>query len=200
MVQQHDGWKKRHLNKRVNGKIIGGLVLMLSILMLVSACSQSSASQSSPQRVTLQSSWAEYYTSLKDLKQHSTIVVRGTISQFALAVKPADGPVYTPVSVSITRVLWNPHNQTAPTSVSLVQTGGMYNNSIYQVDDDPLFQTGEQVILFLKEYQPGQFRIIGGPTGRFKIVNSTATPIVSDGVKLPTTTNEAQFASDLQNA
>ncbi|GCE15461.1 hypothetical protein [Tengunoibacter tsumagoiensis] len=194
LIWQHIVWKIQG-----SGKIIGSLALMLSLLILMSACSEASSSQTSSQTVTMHTSWAEYYTSLKELKQHSDVVVRGTIAEIGTTYKPTDGPVYTPVTVSITQIISKPQNEDIPAKISLVQTGGKYKNVTYQVDDDPLFQKGEQVILFLKEYKPGKFRISGGPTGRFKIANGTVLPVVSDGVQLSPSTTDTQFASNLQN-
>jgi len=40
-----------------------------------------------------------------------------------------------------------------------------------ELEDDPLFQSGDSYVLFLREYEPGKFTVLGGPQGRFKIVN-----------------------------
>jgi hypothetical protein len=40
-----------------------------------------------------------------------------------------------------------------------------------ELEDDPLFQSGDSYVLFLREYKPGNYTILGGPQGRFKIVN-----------------------------
>jgi hypothetical protein len=39
----------------------------------------------------------------------------------------------------------------------------------FEVRDDSQLRTGEQVVLFLKEYGPGRFFVVGGPQGRFEI-------------------------------
>ena len=40
-----------------------------------------------------------------------------------------------------------------------------------ELEDDPLFQSGDSYVLFLREYKPGNYTVLGGPQGRFKIVN-----------------------------
>ncbi|HEU5374733.1 MAG TPA: hypothetical protein VFV38_04775 [Ktedonobacteraceae bacterium] len=169
--------------------------LIFSLLLTLVACAPSS---SSPQVVTLDASWAEYYTSLSDLKQHSDIAVRGTISYIAPTVKPANGPVYSMVTVKISQAIWNRHHTPVSPTITFEQTGGTYNHVTYQVSDDPLFHVGDQVILFFKEYSPGKYRISGGPTGRFSIQNGVVRPIVSDGVKLSGSPDASHFAAELQ--
>ena len=40
-----------------------------------------------------------------------------------------------------------------------------------ELEDDPLFQSGDSYVLFLREYKPGNYTVLGGPQGKFKIVN-----------------------------
>lgn len=195
MQAQFQDEHRNHPNKQRRKKALGFLALLLGVLVLTSACGSLS-----PQTVTMHASWAQYYHTMKDLKQHSDFAVRGTISQIAPAVKPANSPVYSMVTVSVTHVLWNPEHKTMPSTIVVEQVGGEVNNVTYQVDDDPLFKMNEQVILFLQEYQPGQYRIAGGPTGRFKITNGVVIPTVMDGVQVSSSTNEIQFATDIQNS
>jgi len=184
-----------HHSQQRKSRVIGFLALMLGALVLVSACSLLV-----PQTVTMNVHWAQYYRSMKDLKQHSDFAVRGFISYIAPAAKSADGAVYDMVTVSVTRILWNPTHKTVPATFAVEQLGGNVDNVTYVTPDDPLFKMNEQVILFLQEYQPGKFRIAGGPTGRFTVANGIVKPIVTDGVQLPGNTSEAQFALDLQNS
>ena len=174
------------------------LLFALTFGMLISL--NGCFSSSPPQVVTLDASWAEYYNSLKDLKQHSDIAVNGTISSIAPAFKPADGPVYSMVTITIHKVLWKRSPATSPSTITFEQTGGTYNNVTYQITDDPLFHVKDQAILFFKEYSPGKYRVSGGPSGRFSIKNGIVHPIVSDGVKLTNATDASHFATALQSA
>ena len=187
--------RKGHPSQRRKNRAIGFLALMLGLLVFISACGSLF-----PQTVTVHPSWAQYYRLMKDLKQHSDFAVRGTISQIPAAVKSPDGYVYSMVTVSVGHVLWNSQHKTMPATIAVEQIGGEVENVTYVNPDDPLFKMNEQVILFLQEYQPGKFRITGGPSGRFTVTNGVVAPVVTDGVQLPGNTNETQFASDVQNS
>lgn len=194
METQQINTLKDYPGKQNTHKTIGLLALLCSLLVLVSACGSLV-----PQTVTMNASWAQYYRSMKDLKQHSDVAVRGFVSQIAPAVKTSDGLVYSMVTITVNHVLWSHQKKTFPRTITIQQTGGEVDNVTYVTDDDPLFKMNEQVILFLQEFQPGQFRVSGGPSGRFIVKNGIVTPVAPDAVKLSANTNETQFSADLQN-
>lgn len=148
-------------------------------------------------------SWAQYYTSFKDLKLHSDFAVSGTITQIGTAVKPADGSFpYSDVTLSVKSVLWNAHPQkTVPPTLLFHENGGKaQDGTTYVIEDDPLYQVGQQVILFFTEYSPGQYRVTGGPTGRFVTESKQVKPIVPNGVQLSSGMNENGFENTLKTA
>jgi hypothetical protein len=80
--------------------------------------------------------------------------------------------------------------------ITFQRTGGTYNGVTFEIDDDPLFHAGDDVVLFFVEYEPGQYRVSGGPTGRFEVVDQgrEVRSTVVDGVKLPAGTSLDAFA------
>ena len=154
------------------------------------------------QTVKVDVSWAQHYTSLKDLKHNSDLAISGDITNIGASVKPVDGSlVYSDVTVTVTKVLWNTHSEkTVPPTILFHENGGTYQGTTYVVNDDPLYQVGQHVVLFFTEYSPGNYRVAGGPTGRFLVANGVVKPISPDGVQLAQNTNENQFAQSLNAA
>lgn len=156
-------------------------------LCVLGACS---AAPAAPKTVSMDASWAEYYHSMSDLKAHSDIAVQGTITKASLdpAASSANAP-FTDFQLTVQSTFFDPHHKVAaaaatPAVLTIHQTGGTVNGTTYQIEDDPLFQVGQKYVLFLREYSPGHYMVVGGPTGRFAVAASGAvTPIVSDGVK-----------------
>jgi hypothetical protein len=147
-------------------------------------------SERTPFVVKLGASWAEYYRSMTDLKQHCDFGIVGTVSVVAPAVKPQIGPVYQMVTVNVDHVAWTKSaSYSVPATVTFEQTGGVYQNVTYIVDDDPLFQLGESVVVFFKEYSPGHYRVAGGPTGRFSLSGDAVSAVLKDGIQVPTGTS-----------
>lgn len=134
----------------------------------------------------LNASWADMYQSVKDLKAHADIAVLGHFSQVIGQTIDEVGIPYTDFALSVDSVLYDPNSKVAgPGSVLRVhQTGGVIANVTQQISDDPLFAVDEKVALFLREYKPGFFMVIGGPTGRFEESNAMdIVPSSSEGVK-----------------
>jgi len=68
---------------------------------------------------------------------------------------------------------------------------------VSEVEDDPLFRVGETMVLFLREYAPGPFYVIGGPTGRFEVIHGTVVSCQPESVRLPANQTLDQFASEV---
>jgi hypothetical protein len=175
------------------------MVLGLMALVLF-GCGQEPTSATQPQQVTMEASWAEWYTDLHTLKAHSDVVVVGTIASIASAAKNQGVP-FTVFKLSVTQVLYDKAQRITDNSLLLNQTGGFFDGVRYSTDDDPLFVIGEQSVLFLR-FDPATklFFVIGGPSGRFRVTNDIVTPIVNNGVKIAATTHLNAFVASAQAA
>jgi hypothetical protein len=136
--------------------------------------------------VKMAASWGEYYKATSDLKTNADFAIDGTVSELSDAVFPSDAPVFTMVTIDVNRELWRRSSyQSVPKKFTLEQTGGIRQNVKFEVEDDPLFTVGEHVALFVREYAPGKFKIVGGPTGRFVVLEGIARAIAPDAIALP---------------
>nr|BBH93026.1 hypothetical protein KTA_12250 [Thermogemmatispora argillosa] len=68
------------------------------------------------------------------------------------------------------------------------------------VQDDPLFQIGDEAVLFLRPFRPGHYLVVGGPSGRFRLHNGLITPFTEQGVKLSWPLTEEEFRAALDRA
>jgi hypothetical protein len=186
----------------------GFTAVLIGLSVLFIACgsattrsvSQTSPTAGLPVTTHLSVSWAVEYRDLGDLKKASDLVVIGSISGIAASTINRGIP-FTDFGVAKISVIYDSKSRGAVTSLILHQTGGTVNGQLLQVDDDPLFQVGDDVILFLHEFSPGHFYVVGGPTGRFVVNNDgTVHPINGQGVALATSTTKAQFILQIQQA
>jgi hypothetical protein len=150
----------------------------------------------------MDASWSHYYPTLASIKKDADLGIRGEITQIFSTDASANAPISTYFIVTIEEVLWNPHSLSlsAGATIILDQEGGVVNGTLYQADDDPLFQIGEQTIVFLRQYSPGHFFVLGRPSGRFKVSGSIVTPISADGMPLPGGTTLSSFRTLLLKA
>jgi hypothetical protein len=171
---------------------LGVAAAAVAMAASVGACSASGtpAAAASPAKTNyLDASWAEYYHTVAALKAHSDLAVEAKVTK-VLDQTTTDGNIpFTDFQITVESVLYDPAHRvhaassTQPATLSLHQTGGTLNGQKQMVEDDPLFTTGEQCVLFLREYSPGHYMVVGGPTGRFTVTAAgTLTPIVNDGV------------------
>jgi hypothetical protein len=180
------------------------LILLLSIcgVVVMSGCGQSQAPQATKGTLTIhqaKASWAVLYHDFKSLKQNADLVVAGTI--VGVSKLTGDPPlVFTQFIFQITRTIWNPKHLAASNQVIVNQTGGIVGNDLYEIRDGPLFQQGEAMILFLRQYEPGLFSVIGGPSGRFELHNGMVTPINDEGVRFTAPMPEADFLTAVAQA
>lgn len=151
--------------------------------------SSKSGPDTAPKTVIIDASWATYYSTMAKLRASADIVVRGTIEQAFPAVenkKPgeADGYYTTDFRVNVTGDLLNRHDNNVNSALIVTQTGGVAKayGVVYETRDDPLFNVGDDVILFLIQYAPGKYRVSGGPSGRFSVTSGSVSAIVKDGV------------------
>jgi hypothetical protein len=143
-------------------------------------------------------SWAVLYHSLPDLKAHTTIAVQGRFT--AVQAQTTDkGIPFTDFEFTVDKVLHDPGHITAPgAKLSVHQTGGTVDGKVHQIDDDPLFKVSESCVLFLDQYQPGHYKVIGGPTGRFEVKDGAVSPASPDGAKFNGSADD--FAAAVRSA
>lgn len=152
-------------------------VIALALTGLV-GCSASNPGTVEPQtklaHVTLDASWANAYPSVKDMTSAADAVVLGTVGQ-AEATTVKGGIPYTDYSFAVEQ--WLKGSPAIASQILIHQTGGTASGVTMEVGDDPLLVVGEKDVLYLRQYAPGKYLILGGPTGRNQVVNGQVTPM-----------------------
>lgn len=138
---------------------------------------------SSANTVGMDASWAESYDNLTDLKAHSALAVEGSFTRIIDESKIKTVPI-TDFEFTVDEVIHDPAGTLKEgTRITVRQTGGSVDGVLHQISDDPLFKISENAVLFLKEPEPGLFYVIGGPSGRFEVINGRVTPFDAEGTK-----------------
>lgn len=190
---------KSRVFKCVSILLLSGFV-MWGILLLSGCTSASQPAQGQKMTtVTIYPSWSRLYQDLKSLKHDSDVAVSGTITGISKTI-PSSSLVMTDFTFLIHKTLWDPHKRINGTSLIVQQEGGVTNNTRYVAEDDPLFQVGEEAVLFLHEFSPGNYYVMGGPSGRFLIRGGIVKPINNEGISLPSNLSESTFYTEIQNS
>jgi len=125
-----------------------------------------------PRTQSMHVSWAVRYQSLADLKASTNVAVAGRFTGvLSQGFAPTTGIPYTEFSFAVDKVLYDPLARVPALGGTLRvhQTGSVSGNLTTEIDDDPLFSVGQTAVLFLREYAPGYFAVVGGPQGRFGV-------------------------------
>lgn len=156
----------------------------LAVALVASAAALSAAacsSGSTGQGVRMSSSWAEHYTTVSDLDQHSDLVVVGEFAKVLGTTETPNQPgaTYTDFQFTVSRVLHDRNHRLGGSSaktVTIHQPGGVTAaGQRIESDDDSLFVVGERALLFL-QWRDGRYMVVGGPNGRFELSGSTVSP------------------------
>ncbi|HZU67989.1 MAG TPA: hypothetical protein VFA09_11995 [Ktedonobacteraceae bacterium] len=190
---------KNRIFRRVSIVLLSGFAIWGTLLL--SGCTSASqpAQGQKMTTVTIYPSWSRLYQDLKSLKHDSDVAVSGTIMGISKTI-PSPSLVMTDFTFQIQKILWDPHKRINSTSIIVQQEGGVTNNTRYVAEDDPLFQVGEEAVLFLHEFSPGNYYVVGGPTGRFLIRGEVVKPINNEGLSLPSNLSESTFYTEIQNS
>lgn len=150
------------------------IIAVLISVMALSAVSCTTADDGNDQNqgMITEVSWAEYYTDIGELCDAADLIAVGEISRVISesGEKVAEarwGGVLlytTDFAFGIEQVLKGEGAE----EIILHQTGAAGKQ---EVSDDPLFEQGERCVLFLREYEAGKYCVLGGPQGRFEIID-----------------------------
>ena len=183
-------------------RIFTFIITLMAVLTAISNCGSTKAVASkavTPVTQHIEITLAGDFHDVPSLKHASDLVIHGTITGVAdRTIK--DVLPFTDFTVSATDVLYDPFHsmQASGGAITLHQTGGTINNTTFIVDDDPLFVTGEEVVLFLHQFSPGHYYVLGGPAGRYEVKHGTVAPINDESVPLSGSPSVSDFIASVQ--
>jgi len=128
-----------------------------------------------PVSVTMHASWVGMFGSLEEGASKATLVVRGRVlgAPPPVAETMSDGAgrelvkyVLTFHRIHIEEVL---AGSLSEDEIVVAQTGGLHRGVLVEVDDDPLFDLGQEYIFFLMPGGTGVYTTLGGPVGRLVV-------------------------------
>lgn len=166
--------------------------LLLVVALGVAGCSQT--------RHSYDTKWSAGYNNIHDLAVHSDVVAAGTVTKEIGHATDPNGITRTDFAFTISRALKATAGKPlAPGStITLHQTGGKDpSGNVVQAEDDPVFTVGEAATLFLHEYEPGKYYVIGGPNGRFKTTNKAKSGPAGSDTVTPLNPETVKFAGSL---
>ena len=157
----------------VKHEVTAIIILLVMPIMMLPACSNEAPDpnaapkpQISPKLVAL---------TLDQLTDRADAILIGTVTGKECRRDSPEGDIYTMVTVKTEQQM---KGQTALETVTIRVQGGEVDGAVQKVEDAPLFQQGEKVIVFLKQGDGGTMMIVGGLQGKGVVENGTVTSVV----------------------
>ena len=115
----------------------------------------------------LSASWSYGYGSITELAKESDLVALVQIEDKAQEWSLDQIPL-TDYKATIIKPIVNAKEGE---NILLTITGVNNINKHVEIEDDPLFEKGEEFLIFAHKNDRGTYTILGGPQGRFKYIN-----------------------------
>lgn len=109
--------------------------------------------------------------SVQELSQEAKIIVQGEVKSVK-SYKGINDVIYTRASVLVSDVF---KGKIAKKNITVEYEGGNIGNDSFWVEDEPLLEKGEQVLLFLTNsfWRKNVYYIVGGISGKYTINNAS---------------------------
>lgn len=137
---------------------------------------------SSEKTVTyLSASWEYNYKDIEEISEASDFIALVKVDCIEDSFTDTGIP-YTEFKVDIVTPIYNAEEGE---SVTILMTGGETKDEIIEIEDDPLLQPGDEILIFCQQNTNDTYRIISGPQGRLVYNNGelNSLNIVNERVK-----------------
>jgi len=136
--------------------------------------------------VTVPSQGVLMETDVSDLYRHADVVLIGDVLNITTH-RGGTGIIYRKVVVEVVRYNKNPLDLS---HVDVQVLGGVIGGDGWSVEDQPEFEVGETVLIFLAHHEkhpdyPGEgYHVVGGPMGKYTVADGVATTQAGNKLEL----------------
>lgn len=107
----------------------------------------------------------------RQMAEHSETIVTGRVDRVSASWNEAHTKIFTKIEVTVDQS----YKGEARGRVEVLQLGGVVGNVKVTVEGALVWQTGDEVLLFLEPYPGGGFQVAGMSQGRFEIERDPET-------------------------
>lgn len=180
---------KNHLKQ--SSAIIAGI---MGLSLLMTGCSKK-ISMEDYERAYMSASWHYGYSSIEEMTQSSDIVA--IIKVANSECKSQNGTLYTTYTAQVEQLICGNDEK----EIKVYMTGGIDESKklIYEFDDDPLMQTGDEFLIFARKNQDKTYTILTGPQGRYVVKDDCVYPLNDETVTVKSAKERSKISADGEN-
>ena len=142
------------------------IVTLLCMLLLCSFVACDSQSGEKLEKVTMRVSWTYNYKDVQELAANSDLIAYVSIT--AMESYTENGVVKTKYQAKVLDEIYGEKAR----AVEIIMTGGIVDQTIHEVEDDPLMDAKEAFLIFARKNESGTYTILSGPQGRFVVTDN----------------------------
>lgn len=177
--------------KKITTTAIAGI---MGLSLLMTGCSKKT-SMEDYERVYMSTSWHYGYSSIEEMTQSSDIVA---IIKVTGAESTLDSGIhFTNYTAQVKQLICGNDEK----EIKVHMTGGIDESKklIYEFDDDPLMQTGDEFLIFARKNQDETYTILTGPQGRYVVKDDCLYPLNDGTVMVKSAKERSKISADGEN-
>lgn len=144
-----------------NKKIIAVVALTFVAVLVIGSFAYSSHANNA-QTTYLSASWEYNYKDVKEISNASDLIALVKVDGVEDTFVDQNVP-YTEFKVDVVNPVYNTNEGD---NLTILMTGGEIKGRVTELQDDPLLQSGDEILIFCKQNTDGTYRILSGPQGR----------------------------------
>lgn len=142
------------------------IALALCLLLVCTFLACGSQSEEQLEKVAMPVSWTYNYKDVQELTTNSDLIAYVSIT--AMESYAENGVIMTKYQAEVLDEIYGEKART----VEIIMTGGIVDQTIHEVEDDPLMDAKEAFLIFARKNESGTYTILSGPQGRFVVTDN----------------------------
>lgn len=172
--------------KPMHSKRLMILLIAFTILIVCSVISILNRNEQKSEKVLINASWSYSYADVGELSVNSDCIAIIEVKDNGTTDINNIVPE-TLFSVEVKRPIYNCETGD---KLSVYMTGGIKDNKIFEIADDPLMKKGDQYLIFAKKNKDGSITALSGPQGRMLYRNGKISSLNGSTIKLDNVSEE----------
>lgn len=148
--------------------IIAIIIGAISFIVINNSGTEHINDKTKYEKVFLNASWSYNYSDIEELTESSDLIALIDVKSENLSSELQAGIPMSTYTANVSESVYGCENGE---NVDIVMTGGITNNKLYEIKDDPLMNEGDQYLIFATKNYDGTYTILSGSQGRFSFEN-----------------------------
>lgn len=142
------------------------IVAMLCLLFACTIVACGGQAEEKLEKVVMRASWIYNYEDVQELTENSDLIAYVSIN--TMESYEENGIIKTKYYAEVLNEIYGEKVR----NIEIIMTGGIVDQTIHEVEDDPLMDAKEAFLIFARKNESGTYTILSGPQGRFVVTDN----------------------------